>query len=280
MSANICCLVVPRIIKHLPYVEINQSTFNMPPNINLADQEFYKRRVIDMLTRAEFFFDWLKSERIELGNNLPILQNTKIGWVVAGAFSSTGVASSSSDRGITTLTCLLKPHNALDNNLRKFRELEGFQFNANQTLSKESRECNEFFEKTTTRREDGRFVVQLPFRDNPITLGESRDIAIKKLAQLETRFRGNKTWQREYVAFMRDYLDAGRMSLVSESVKASERPIIYLPHHGVIKESCTTTKLRAVFDGSSKTSSGKSLNDLLYVETTNQGTLFEIVLRF
>lgn len=33
----------------------------------------------------------------------------------------------------------------------------------------------------------------------------------------------------------------------------------YLLHHGVVKESSETTKLRVVFNGSTKTSSGKSI---------------------
>ncbi|XP_076294565.1 uncharacterized protein LOC143215848 [Lasioglossum baleicum] len=38
----------------------------------------------------------------------------------------------------------------------------------------------------------------------------------------------------------------------------------YLPHHGVWRESSSTTKLRVVFNGSSKTTTGISLNDILH----------------
>jgi hypothetical protein len=38
----------------------------------------------------------------------------------------------------------------------------------------------------------------------------------------------------------------------------------YLPHHGVIKESSDTTKLRVVFDGSAFTIAQVSLNDTLH----------------
>jgi len=98
-------------------------------------------------------------------------------------------------------------------------------------------------------------------------------LAAKRLAQLERRFQKNKILHDRYVEFMRDYLDAGHMSPAIGSVQVPERPIVYLPTHGVVKEASTTTKLRAIFDASSKTSSGKSLNDVLRVGTTSQGSL-------
>lgn len=41
------------------------------------------------------------------------------------------------------------------------------------------------------------------------------------------------------------------------------RKYYYLPVHGVIKEQSSTTKLRAIFDGSAKTDNDVSLNDQL-----------------
>ena len=56
--------------------------------------------------------------------------------------------------------------------------------------------------------------------------------------------------------------------------------IYYLPHHTVFKQSSLTTKLRVVFDGSSKTTNGLSLNDILLVGPNVQQDLFSILLRF
>ena len=69
------------------------------------------------------------------------------------------------------------------------------------------------------------------------------------------------------------------MSLASDVAQDTECPVVYLPHHGVIKESSSSTKLRTVFDASSKTDSGLSLNDILHVGPTLQSTLIEIVVR-
>ena len=48
----------------------------------------------------------------------------------------------------------------------------------------------------------------------------------------------------------------------------------HLPHHSVFKLESTTTKLRVVFDGSTKTSNGNSLSDVLTTSTTAQEDLF------
>jgi len=54
----------------------------------------------------------------------------------------------------------------------------------------------------------------------------------------------------------------------------------FLPHHCVIKEESTSTKLRVVFDGSASTSSGFSLNELLMAGPTIQPKLFSTLLQF
>ncbi|XP_037932583.1 uncharacterized protein LOC119667365 [Teleopsis dalmanni] len=57
-------------------------------------------------------------------------------------------------------------------------------------------------------------------------------------------------------------------------------PHYFIPHNYVLKPDSTTTKLRVVFDASSKTTSGQSLNDLLHIGPTVQSELLSILLRF
>lgn len=273
--------VVPKITKSLPSFEIDASALKIPANIKLADSAFFKRSAIDMLIGAEFFFDLLDEGRINLGENQPVLQNTKLGWIIAGNIGRASRTTLVCNREkITSLTCSLKPCEALDQTLKKFWEIENVQTVVNHTPSEEARASEEFFERTTTRDKTGRFIVRLPFIENPDVLGESRETANKRLTQLERRFKGNKILRERYVEFMRDYLDSGHMSPASDRADNHGRPKIYLPHHGVMKESSTSTKLRAVFDASSKTSSGKSLNNILRVGPTIQSSLFDVVMRF
>ncbi|XP_075247132.1 uncharacterized protein LOC142340443 [Convolutriloba macropyga] len=54
----------------------------------------------------------------------------------------------------------------------------------------------------------------------------------------------------------------------------------YLPHHCVIKDASSTTKVRVVFDASARSTGGVSLNDRLLVENQLQKDLFGILFRF
>lgn len=77
---------------------------------------------------------------------------------------------------------------------------------------------------------------------------------------------------------IQDYLDLGHMTKVTTGQSTGCR--YYLPHHGIVKESSDTTKLRVVFDGSASSTTGVSLNDILHIGPKLQEDLFDILLRF
>jgi hypothetical protein len=76
---------------------------------------------------------------------------------------------------------------------------------------------------------------------------------------------------------MNGFISSGHMVEVDPNEKDDG---YYLPHHGVKKVSSTTTKLRPVFNASSKSETGLSLNDCLCVGPTVQPESFDILLRF
>ncbi|XP_070156735.1 uncharacterized protein [Polyergus mexicanus] len=194
VCATIRTLIVPKITKRLSAIELDYDTFKIPLNIKLADPEFYKRGSIDMLIGAEFFFDWLELGRIERGDNLPILQSIKLGWIIAGSVARIADTSLLCNcTTLATLTCSLEHCETLNQTLSKFWEIENSKINAIQPRLKEAIESDEFCEKTTTRNDNNRFVVRLPFLDDPKLLGESRETARKRLMQLERRFNRDKT---------------------------------------------------------------------------------------
>ena len=80
---------------------------------------------------------------------------------------------------------------------------------------------------------------------------------------------------------MKEYLDMGRAEPVPPSdLEKPQHQVCYLPMHAVRKESSTTTKIRAVFDVSAKSSSDVSLNDTLLVGPSIHPPLVDVLLRF
>ncbi|XP_065082272.1 uncharacterized protein LOC135704713 [Ochlerotatus camptorhynchus] len=137
------------------------------------------------------------------------------------------------------------------------------------------------FNSTTQRDSSGRFVVKLPFDDSKPALEESLSAAMKRLFAMEKRFASNPEFRKEYVSFMREYLELGHMEPVpaNQVVKIGSEHY-YLPHHAVIRVDSSTTRLRVVFDASCATSTGISLNDRLLAGPNINEDLLSVHLRF
>ncbi|KXJ70426.1 hypothetical protein RP20_CCG023661 [Aedes albopictus] len=84
-STNVEFVVLPKVTIDLPATCIDISSWNMPPGIHLADPSFYKTSQVDIVIGAEIFFELFRVPgRIPLGDNLPVLVNSALGWVVCG----------------------------------------------------------------------------------------------------------------------------------------------------------------------------------------------------
>lgn len=64
------------------------------------------------------------------------------------------------------------------------------------------------------------------------------------------------------------------------SVESHLEHTFYLPHHGIVKQESGTSKIRVVFNGSSKTTNGTSLNDILHTGAKLQSEIFDVLLYF
>ncbi|XP_071579965.1 uncharacterized protein [Temnothorax nylanderi] len=133
--------------------------------------------------------------------------------------------------------------------------------------SQEEIQCEKHFLATLSRNAKGRFVIQLPLKGGIQELGESYEIAVKRLKALERKLEKQPALKQQYHEFMREYLKLNHMSEVSVD-KIEHKPVYYIPHHAELKEDSITTKLRVVFDASCKTTSGQSLNDFLQTGQT------------
>ena len=89
-------------------------------------------------------------------------------------------------------------------------------------------------------------------------LGESRNIAFKRLTSLEHKLNADETLKIEYARVFEEHLKLKHISLINNPENDG-----FYTYHAVIKDSSSTTKVRIVFDASAKTSNGISLNALM-----------------
>lgn len=264
-TTQVSCLLVPTITGVLPGTEIDIHKLGIPSNIQLADPRFFQPSPIDILLGADVFWSIMGTNQIKLGVNMPTLQETQLGWLIAGPV------------GINTFKakvhCYFNQIN-LDNSLKKFWEIEELP-SESKTYSLEEQFCENHFLENTSRLENGRFCVKMPLKEPETNLGDSFYLAKKRFLNLENKLNKNQQLKEPYSKFIEEYRTLGHLSEV-------QRPDFgyYLPHHCVIREKSETTRLRVVFDGSAKTSSGNSLNDIQAIGPVVQSDLFSILLRF
>lgn len=272
-STNISCLVLPNITGHLPNLRLNIQELKIPAHIKLADSSYNEPSQIDMLIGAEIFWSLICVGQIFLGKQKPVLQKTKLGWVVSGYFGQ------NSDKNINNnIHCNFSQNeNEIQDQLKRFWEVEEGFLNK-KIYSPEELECEKHFQENTHRLSDGRFVVKIPFKDSPGTLGDSFQQAQKQFLSLERKLELKPELKLQYVEFMKEYEVLGHMVKVIGQKQLAHA--YYMPHHGVVREDSLTTKLRVVFNGSMKTSNGLSFNDIQMTGPTIQNDLVSILLRF
>ena len=271
-SIQVNCFILPKITGYLPNVPVHIEGLGLPENISLADPSFYEPHEIDILLGAEHFFNIIGNNKISLGQNKPVLQESKLGWLVAGPTGD----SSSCDLNVNCNFVKRESLQDINVSLKKFWEVEELSPSESSNYLIDEQYCESHFSKHTRRLPDGRFSVMIPLKEDPEhALGNSFFMARRRFLNLESRLNKNKSLSEQYSKFILEYANLGHLKEIKVPPFG-----YYLPHHSVIREEHETTKLRVVFDASAKTSSGKSLNDIQAIGPVVQSDLFSILIRF
>ncbi|XP_043064462.1 uncharacterized protein LOC122320333 [Drosophila ficusphila] len=275
-TVNITAVIAPNITERQTSFNVDIGRWKIPQNIQLADPTFFVLQRVYLLIGASLFYELLCVGQIKLPPGLPLIQKTRLGWVVSGGY---GVSNGSALISTIPLPIVSRDNSLdrLDDLLRRFWEVVSC-VEPIAHATKEELDCETHFKKHFIRSPAGDYSVRLPAKFNLELLGESYQQAYRRFLSLERKLDRRPALKAQYAAFIKEYLDLGHMSTVAGADLASCR--FFLPHHCVIKEESSTTKLRVVFDGSAATSSGYSPNDLLMAGPVIQHTLFQILIRF
>jgi len=205
-----------------PVTKLDISSWKIPNDIKLADEQFHHPRDIDLLIGADLFYEMSLPGRCTRPGNFPVLQETFLGWTIAGR----------------------TPANTTVKEVKR-------AFLQRETMTAEQKSCEDHFLTHTTRQPDGKFVVKLPTKMGPTQLGASRLSAERRLHTIESRLERDPDLKVQYHNFMKKHEETSQ-----KSVKFQERTEIYYfrPHHPVSKETTSTTGTKFVSGGSDKPS--------------------------
>ncbi|XP_077282302.1 uncharacterized protein LOC143908492 [Temnothorax americanus] len=225
--------------------------------LTLADPDFLTPRPVDIIIGADSYGLIIKPNIIEQDTLMPIAQLSIFGWLDLGP-----VDTSSSASATVHHASVQEREDALDELLSRFWTQEEVPSSNNLDLTPDEQRCEEHFKSTVSRDSTGRYTVRLPLKSSPDTLGDSYLTAHRCLKSLQRRFSRDDNYRRLYHQFMTEYRDLNHMKTASPV--SSQHTQYYLPHHGVLKPDSATTKLCMVFNGSSASTSGRSLNDIMH----------------
>ncbi|XP_011858172.1 PREDICTED: uncharacterized protein LOC105555741 [Vollenhovia emeryi] len=269
VSYRVHAHILPRLTEYCGGRRVSTSSWAHLSGLSLADPEFSADDPIELLLGVEIHSAIIQQGLRKGGPKEPVAQNTTLGWLISGITTDETKAST-----VSVNHC--HAEDDLTALVRRFWEQEELP-QTPAPLSPDEEECEDIFRRTHIRSPEGRYIVRLPLRQPLPDLTGTGRTAARMLVRLETRFARDSTLEVMYKNFMNEYESLQHMSRVELDGNISG---CYLPHHGVLKEASTTTKLRVVFNGSSPVANGETLNDHLLVGPNLLPALFDVLLRW
>ena len=278
-SKSLKVTVLPKLDTYLPKEDL-QFVKEMPhvKDLCLADPYFYQPRKVDILLDVALVDEVMLAEKIEGPPGTPTAWKTELGWGIRRRYVSNGVFHS------PAVAMHITGQEAVDFRtdqiLEKFWKMEELP-KGSLNLSVQEEAVQQHYAATHYFSPPARrYVVTLPKRQTTLQLGESRKAVLDRFIKTEQSLLWKGNWA-QFQSVVQEYLTLGHAQLVtSQELCTPTQQVYYLPMHGVFKSSSTSTKLRVVFDASSKTSTGISLNDILEAGPTLHPNLDQILIRF
>lgn len=244
-------------------------------NLNYADSGLDNE--IDLLVGSDYYWE-LVTGKIHQGKEAGLVaMETKVGWVLSGPITVDPSHKTFSTSHLTHSMKIAAQSASTDNLetlVENFWDLESFGISET-----EKSPWEELFEGKITRNADNRYEIELPFKHNHPILPDNYEMSKNRLLKLREKLLKDPENCQNYVNVLEGHRSMGIIENAPDECKVGETH--YLPHHGVIKEESSTTKLRVVFDASAKSKKDvPSLNDCLMKGSNYTPLLYDILLRF
>ena len=231
---------------------------------------------VDVLIGSDHYWKVVSGRVIQAAHG-PTALKTKFGWVLSGPAHGLSNGSHGANLLIThtlRIDAALEQQSDsdLDASLKRLWDLEILGIKEDESS---------IYEKFTTsvQHHEGRYEVELPWKETHPTLPDNLDLSQARLRNLLLRLRKDQCILREYDSVIKNQLSSGIIEVVEKPLDGVIGRTHYLPHHAVIRKDKLTTKLRIVYDASAR-GTGASLNDCLYSGPNFGQNIMAILLRF
>lgn len=213
------------------------------------------------------------TERLEKGL---VAVESKFGWLIQGVVSVPVINVTVEPIEVKVFHLSVGEEQMLTDQLRSFWETEslGINMDTDKAPDMETLKC---FEECVQFK-NCRYEVSLPWKDNAYNLSKNYDNALNRLKSMTRRFQRNDSLYNQYNNVMCEYLAEGIIEKVDDL--KMEHPVYYMPHHPVIRENRSITKMLVVFDASSNEKEMLSLNDCLHTGPNLNPDLLNILIKF
>ena len=257
-------------------IKISKQSYPHLAKLTLADEtgeNRFREDQIDVMIGLDYYYAFIQDETKRGKQKGPVATKSILGWLVGGPVYDTHEESDGEEVDSTMMT-ISSDDQRLDKLVENFWSLEAMGILA----EKEQDVMQHFVESVWFNNASGRYSVSLPWRSNKRMISDNYEQALRRLHSLLRRFQKDTHFFKEYNSVMKDQLEKGILEYVPD-----EPPDVgecyYIPHHAVLREDHSTTKLRVVYDASSKIV-GPSLNNCLHEGPSLLPELIKVLLSF
>ena len=235
---------------------------------------------IDVLVGNEYCFDIIEPQATRQLDKGLYLINTKFGYMPSGKLSS-GKTTKTPMSSVNSVSVRTESIGSFEPSLEKFWSLETLGIAESGQLNDDEIAQDIFNSNISFNPDTNRYEIVWPWRDKTVELADNYNLSFHRLKTLITRLQSHPSLLEQYDQVFKKHLSLGIIEKVIPEMDDKQNKLYYIPHHCVVDLDRPTTKVRVVYDASSKArAKDNSLNDLLYRGPVGLEDLCGLLLRF
>ncbi|XP_033228958.1 uncharacterized protein LOC117180572 [Belonocnema kinseyi] len=273
IQVDVSAYILPKVTSKVPAAHTPCIGWPHLKSLLLADTHFNEPGQIDILLGADVYGQLLLEDPVKKGPaNSSVAQSTKLSWILSGPCDTSQTINQ-----VCPLHC--SSDHDLNKALERFWQQEEMAITFNKSFTPANQQCEDHYVSTHSIEQSGRYIVRLPFSATTEQLGNSKPVAIQMLKCLQRKSENVQTFYQAYSSFLNECETLQHMVKIRDE-ETEPASAYYLSHHGVVRDSGTTTKLRIVFNGARRVPNGMSLNEILHTGVKLQVDLFDVLIWF